>query len=138
MQPIAHAECRFVSRYHYLCLFNLQSLKRDLKYHKLARQQVILLKTYNKVIMYLSRSIILCFFSIELTLANLISANYKTFKEIVLDSPHITMVEFYARKLLYLDWHVLTFFSMVWALQKLCKFLISFQTAAGMYYVLEI
>lgn len=30
--------------------------------------------------------------------AQVISANYKTFKDDVLDSPHVTMVKFYARK----------------------------------------
>ena len=34
-----------------------------------------------------------------LSAAQVISANYKTFKEDVLDSPHVTMVKFYARKL---------------------------------------
>ena len=40
-----------------------------------------------------------------------------TFKEFI-GKNDLSLIEFYARKLLSLDWHVLTFFSMVWSLQS--------------------
>ena len=38
----------------------------------------------------------LSFILINVATASLITGNYKNFKEVVLDSPHITMVEFFA------------------------------------------